>query len=448
MVDGMKKRHLVVIAYPNDWHWVLSLEYTASLLMNNEKVDVLDLSLAGENLLYQAARTSLRRMDFIKSARRYLNSQGLVQYQRKIGIKSKFNQRYDLPAVIDENAHSWKTVYPSLAEACESIRIDTRKHLKAVRLEIRRRQAVSYELSKLDLNIYESIATVNGRFTKNYEIAEHIRKSSAELRLIEFGSTKDKYQVYKVSPHSMAERALQMQNSVKGVPFDEIKSKAKDYFKLRRKIDPSSGISWTGSMSKGLIPQSWSNKKILTLFSSSQREFLGVQDPIPATHFQSQMQAFKSVALNLIENSDWIVVLRLHPRRGTEDHDDEGELWRELSEFPNVHVVSADSPIDSYELGSVSQIVMHFNSSIGPELIFAGHKRVVTLGPTFWNDLSPDSHIQTESKLAQYLKNPWDVTADVDVSKWAYFMGQFGVRFRIVLWDPAKQNWKLSIGDN
>lgn len=442
MTFKTESRVAIIVCYPLDWHWVLSMEAAELLRGENCKIQIIDFSNVGENIVRTYARKIFRKKylgntlkDNIDISYRALNPINYLECrirQRKMVKK--------LPRIIDESTFEFREIYPTLVELTGKITIPSNDHKQLIRQEISKFIGISKRCENLNKNAFDLIVTVNGRFTKNYTLTSHFRNLGVTVKLLEFGSNKEKLQIYDISPHSMKERMLLMQKLQESAPPTLVRQIGDDYIKSLRAFDPWAAHSWTSKMARGLIPEEWKEKKICTFFSSSQREFVGVQDEIEGNKFKNQVEAFSCLVQSLDPN-EWNLILRRHPRKAAGQSDDEDAIWKECLEFSNVHEVGPESEIDSYELGECSEIVAHFNSSIGPELIFRGHKRVITLGPTMWQYLSPESHLPDLTSLNSYLQKPRDVTSGLDLSPWGYYLKSFGSDFSYFHWSASLKRW-------
>jgi hypothetical protein len=218
---------------------------------------------------------------------------------------------------------------------------------------------------------------------------------------------------------------------------------AQEFFHTLRNVDPSAGISWSQSMKLDNTPPFPLEKKVLTFFSSSESEFVGVRDLIPDGSFQNQASALEEI-LRLTDPEEWVIYLRRHPKRpGSSVQDVENHVWSHARKYPHFVEIEPTSDIDSFALAMNSSVVAHFDSSIGPQLINMGHPRVVTLGKSCWEFLDLKHHLTTPSMLEEFFKNPSDYKPNV--LPWAYFRAVYGINFSKFTLNHQNMSWDLSI---
>jgi hypothetical protein len=436
----VKKEHVaIIVCYPNDWHWVLSIEAAEWFKTRYCEVSIVDFSDVGEKILRTLARRAFKREylgNSLKKSKRFTTQ----RINPNIYYEQKKREREALRNLPNESTTNFRGIFPTLVESTGRISINTDEHKKLIRRELSKYVRTAIRCERLLELKFDRVVTVNGRFTKNFAVVDVFRSFGTTVNLVEFGSTKEKFQIYRQSPHSIKERMLLMQELHQGSDMIAVKRIGADYITNLRSFDPWAAYSWTSGMLKGSIPKEWEEKRICTFFSSTQREFIGVQDEIQGDKFKNQVEAFRFL-VKFLNPEEWNLVLRRHPRKAGQNNDEEEDMWREFVEIPNVFEVQPESKIDSYELAECSEVVAHFNSSIGPELIFQGHKKVITLGPTMWEYLSPVSHLSEPSKLKVYLENPGDISHNIDITPWGFYLKRFGEDFSYFKWSDSEGIW-------
>ena len=115
-------------------------------------------------------------------------------------------------------------------------------------------------------------------------------------------------------------------------------------------------------------------------------------------------------------------------------HDPEGRNWSEFKRFKHVKFISPDSNVDSYALGARADLVAHFNSSIGPELVFQGSCPVITLGDNSWELTDSKYLLRNQGDLREFLESQPGIRPRSDAFKWAYYSATFGEKFQLVEW--------------
>jgi len=442
--DKAQQKALVISCYPWEWQEVLTVEGAIELQKSGHQVNYIDLSRYSEGFLKNLMRNTLMQA----RARRneVLKSYGItISYPALEILKARFLflfLKYTLPTYRFMLSSGWENIYPGLVDKTGDPQASAENYPK-----LTRKLAIQdFVFNKLLENCFEhadnyaSTLIVNGRFPLNRNAASYFSKKTS-VDYIEFGANREKFQIYSVSPHSMKNRRELFKNFFEKhqIPETKIESQGQDFFQNRKRFDNQANIDWTRKMKPEKLPLFASSKKTCTFFPTSEKEFAGVADIPSEEHFKNQFEALDSLIACL--GDEWDIYVRRHPKADDSIKDPEKKLWTRFQNFSNVHLIPPDSSVDSYSLGMQSDLVAHYSSFIGPELIFAGHKNVVTLGPTMWEDLDQGRHIHSSIELKKYLSSPARPMAQEKILYVGYFMENFGTQFRAISWNAANGRW-------
>ena len=439
---------LVISCYPWEWQEVLSIEGAIELQQLGHQVNYVDFSNFhggfSKNFIKKLLRRKLnghKKNVILKSfgvtvnyptlpiliARTLLIALKLIPYNFRSMSSSRWESFY--PGLVDETGDPQASAdnYPTLTR-----KLAIEDYLFSKLLE-------KYFKSPEE---YVSALIVNGRFPLNRSAGVFFRKK-LDVNYIEFGSNREKFQIYSSSPHSMKNRKELFRRFLNenSIPEKIIEKEGREFFLNRKKFDDQANINWTRKMTPENLPQLSSSRMTCTFFPTSEKEFTGVADIPSEQNFRNQFDALDSLISCL--GDQWDIFIRRHPKPYDSAKDAESELWNRYQYFANVRMILPDSSVDSYSLGMQSNLVAHYSSSIGPELIFAGHNHVITLGPTMWEDLDQDRHIHNSRELEKYLSNPAKPIGQKEILYVGYFMGTFGKEFRSISWNPTSGNWLL-----
>jgi hypothetical protein len=145
------------------------------------------------------------------------------------------------------------------------------------------------------------------------------------------------------------------------------------------------------------------------------------------------------------QSQNWKVYIRIHPNREPyKQRKSKSEIWENFRKEKSVILIPADSAVDSFALAKACDLVAHFNSSIGPQLIWEGHNGVVTLGPTFWRTLDPEHHFGDSTKLtrfAEQYERDLEISSHINILPWAYYRATRGKKFLFVNYDSETKRW-------
>ncbi|MEM2129768.1 MAG: hypothetical protein QXZ70_04130 [Candidatus Bathyarchaeia archaeon] len=243
------------------------------------------------------------------------------------------------------------------------------------------------------------VITYNGRFACSKPIVDVCKKYSIPLLYHERGATKERYYLSEKSPHDF--KAIRA--SIKEMwesSLDENKEKiAESYFLRKIKGETIGWVSFTENQIKGLIPEK-SKKYRWTYYSSSDDEFIYVEDYIENPIFKSQTEAIKWL-IDYVGNLDDVeLVIRVHPHKQQKSQKLR-DFWNNLN-GRNVLVVPSHSPVDSYALAKSSDLVIVYNSTIGVEAAYLG-KAVITIDDALYKSLNCTYEPLSLQELDNYL---------------------------------------------
>lgn len=445
MVNSIsKKQELLVVCYPNDWHWVLSLEYLFSKGNPVESIQVLDLSQLGEFYLKHRLKKILNRKSFRDSFYKRCKIHG-IKIQRKQSYW--YTTKYFLFSFT--NSLSFKSTnfrtspsFNTIVEKTGSLDFTFKEFRNIVRREEFKRFEVEKSLSEIDFSLYHRIVTVNGRFTKNATVVAHGKSRGCKVDLIEFGSSKTRITVYKKSPHSMQEMQKKINKLWISSDAKYRRVAATEFIAQMRRDHDIYKIGWRSKMQTGFVPPK-AKRLRCTFFASTEIEFAGVGDGTKRGNFENQVQAFQGLC-NILPAEKWEIYLRRHPKNpNSKSEDPEAHLWESFTASSNVIILPPDSPVDSLALGLSSDLNVVFNSFIAMELIVHGARKVITTGPALWSTLLPLQCTPSTSSLRNYLKHMVPVKSVRDIWPWAFYTATHGEKFSQCVWSSRKQKWEL-----
>jgi UDP-N-acetylglucosamine 2-epimerase len=198
-------------------------------------------------------------------------------------------------------------------------------------------------------------------------------------------------------------------------------------------MDPISGIRWTENQRSGQVPFIDSAKKICVYYTSTELEFAVFMDDPKLGEFENQRQAVQAL-IDSLDPNQWTIYIRRHPFSQKTKRDPERKLWKHFENYQNVEIIEPTSNIDSYALAETAHLIAHFNSSIGPELIYQGTCPVITMGDNYWEKVDSEFLIRSTEQLNNFLDKPRKVRPKEDAYPWAYYFAEFGESFELVEW--------------
>ena len=412
----------------------------------NQKFHVLDLSYPGQLELRSFLRWILGGNRLRKSGLKLLEHKKSAKIlKRRVFFRSIFaffdsiKEMTNLePTLSYQNS---TTIYNSCVEKSGNLNPATRKNFGMIFKEVFARNLTRRILENLDYSSYNRVVTVNGRFTKNAVIKEWALSKSIPCRLIEFGANKESFQTYEVSPHSMSELEDKISEFWESAS-DSFRQRVSREYLTKLSVDkPITEINWRAKMQRNLIPP---KEKLYScvFYTSTEAEYAGVGDSVPASKYQNQVQAFRAIVKRL-PTDEWQIFLRRHPSnpRG-EIKDAEHLLWEEFRKFSNVFIIEPESPVDSIALGMSADLAVNYCSIIAMELVARGAQNVITMGPSPWQGLLPERQIESNFALAETLEIMQKKIAAEKILPLCFYLSNHGINFQTTRFLETENNWR------
>jgi|694.fasta_scaffold04272_10 hypothetical protein len=428
---------------PTDWQRVLIGEYALSQLAGQKEIVIYDFESLGEPLLKSLLRTLGVRSKLKRELLKVLRKQGIrIIYPSLLTIiysRIECLNNSKLPTYIESDDLQFSNIYPNLVNLTDELKISVSDNSRTVRHERAKSHGILRALSQVDIDGLKLGVLVNGRFTKSLTIRFYFASTDVPLRILEYASTQERYEIFQISPHSNSELGEKIVSTWNSADPEKRGIVAEEFFETLRHRDPSAGINWTSAMIKNSLPEIPRNKKVLTFFSSSEKEFVGVRDEIAENEFKTQASALNAI-LEIAPGKDWVVYLRRHPKRpDSSGVDVEDAVWEQCRKHDHLIEIDPSSHVDSFALAFESDVVAHYDSSIGPQLINMGHSKVITLSKTSWSSFDEHHNLRTKEVLRSYLNNPGNYLPDV--KPWGYFRAIYGNPIENFVLDRTNMTW-------
>ena len=438
-------KQIVVICYPNDWHWVLSTEFINAHTLDLLDIEVWDLSWAGELGYKNRLKQIIGGSHLQRDCKGWLRKQSVEFKRLSFLTRSKASTREQLDLLLAEhdslNFDIHRTIYNTVVEEVGNLQVETKKYKRQIKKQLQAQIEMQAALDRLSKNDIARLVTVNGRFTKNATVRDWAEANNIPLVLLEFGSTEETFEEFNVSPHSVSEVTTKMIGFWEAAPERLRVEKARRYLSSIAKNDVSR-IQWRAKMVEADLPNFPQDKKICVYFASTESEEAGLGDPVKAGQFKSQVEAFQGLIETLPE-SQWHIFLRRHPRNPENENsfDPEEHLWESFLGVKNVTIIEPDASVDSIELGLYADLVANYWSGIAIELLIRGKNKVITLGDTAWNHFVPTNATRNRVEIKQFLSKPTPDFAVDSIYPWAYYYSSFGKPFELFQFDRNLAKW-------
>lgn len=435
----MQDELVVVIPYDDPFHWVLAaeaLEYHSREYKNRRVVFI---ETDYRRILVQKVK-KLLGYPSIEMKIKEIFSESQVQFEKinlpalsaGVDIKSDSEDNY----VSDDKFQ--RIAYRDLIYLTSSIRIKVSLHKRIIRDILKKMTVLEEAISDMGIS-GKDVILINGSFALDRLLKEKLQDAN-RVQIIEVGATRNQFELWidAQSPFEQTRKMKNLWNTAK-LSIDETEITVNQFINNREKIDVATGIEWTQHMKKNRLPDFDPERKLAVFYSSSDIEFL--EYPADESYeWRTQQEALRML-LQCLDPDQWKVILRKHPvPRGGKSFESFSE-WPSPSEFSNLLILEGDSEVNSYELAEAADIIFHYNSSIGPELILRGFTNIGTLGPTFWHELNPEGHIKNIHQLQERLKDFDFNNSYSSLLPWGIYTAKYGEPFKLMNWS-GNPNWE------
>jgi hypothetical protein len=443
-----KNKTCLVALYNSDWQWALILEYAMNARERQEEIEILDLTGVGCANLREIVRFYHARGKFFLKARRHLEYSGIRVTRPALSlIKLIFGLQYLIKGNMTNNVVA-ESIKSSVSDKISKQSPESKFEKQIQRNEYRAGIEFQNFINKYDFPQQSVYVMVNGRFSKSKLLLNLLQSKSSQSRVLEFGNSPSSLQIFTKSPHNLNEHENQMNKlwdaseSIKRVEIADL------YFRKMRFFDPVASVNWTKNMQLGSLPVGFDPSSFnVVFFTSNNLELLALEHDFKNDIFENQQQAIDAL-FQVFGALGWNLYLRLHPTRESHSSSNGHELsWVKICKKHNATLIGGSSSVDSFALAHGSKVAAHFNSSIGPQLIYENHPAVITLGPTFWKSLASRTHISNKDQLLSYAKDQTWATkmySSSDVLPWAFYRATRGIDFRFVRYDQETARWDIS----
>lgn len=277
----------------------------------------------------------------------------------------------------------------------------------------------------------------NGRFLPEAITAKRANAANLALLYIETFSIdwKDRYWIFQRPVHSANYRSKVMVEFSSKIDSNEL-LKVSSAWLMDRKYGKSQ--KFTSHMTRLYNNESNNNKKLIVFFHSSEDELITTN--LAKSPWVNQFTAIASLKEILNRNTDWKLIVRVHPNLSTKSKR-ERRKWNtfesEMSS-PSVEFIPFDSPINSYDLISLASIVVTFGSTIGVEAVLAG-KLSLLMSNAFHEPMNICRVVHNQEEIEMIMKsflNRSEVPSAENIRAariYAFFMAKAGNRLTEVV---------------
>jgi len=287
----------------------------------------------------------------------------------------------------------------------------------------------------------------NGRTSRQKAARLVAAKRGIKVLLYEAGRAKpNSYYLGTTQPHDRLASQEEVGPLTEGLSATEVSTIAQEWLLSRMGITQGTN-QFSSRWEKSELQRTPEKKAVF--FASSFDEFLAFGPMWNIDRWSHQFEAFDEI-MTILEQSQYSLVLRLHPNLGsksTQYFKNEVTRVRELmANHPGLHVFWHNSPVNSYDLVASADMVIVERSTIGLEANLLG-KPVWVTQASQWDQCIDIRQVLSPEELTTEILKPW--TPDVAKAERfvAYWMIQeYPLRFdwsNWSSWDPEKPPFRL-----
>jgi hypothetical protein len=438
---SVTSRNVLILPYFDQWQWTFAIEFALKMRARGESVSIMKLEILGRHNVKRILKRIIGYSQVTRSLIRTLESEGveIIQDWRRPqlgGYKAKF----DAEGNFSEEDLFQFIAFPHIVNDVMSTDLSDPQYGKAISRRVKEVKLTYQTLGRYQYSSDSDIYTVNGRFCKNKAIKSYFGiNSNNSVQILESASP-GKYEILED-----AQSVMEWQSKIAKHWMDSLDpykhASAEEFFEEKAKAIAARKDFWTSQMSEGSLPELDWDKKICTFYSTTEIEFVGGGGNRPEGEIASQIEAIKALRTKL-PLSEWELVVRRHPTLPGAGKSMDETLSRHLNAIEGIVEVSGESPVDSYALALKSDLVTHYGSTIGADLVYQGKKPVYALGRTPWQEFDPSHHLLTHESLEELDLLNLTISDQTSVYPWGYYQRSGGIDFEFLKHDN-QLGWHL-----
>lgn len=279
----------------------------------------------------------------------------------------------------------------------------------------------------------------NGRFADVYPVVAYCQQIDLPFTCLETERSNRKYDIYVNDlPHSIRLRQEKIERlwQDENIPQLEKEQKANDWFQRKRKGQAVNVKNFIGQQEKGSLPANFDPAKLnVAIFNSSEDEMVAIRE-WKNTLINNQNDGIRWLVHACRDQPAIHFYLRVHPN--LEGVDSEQVRGIQAMDYPNLTVIPADDPIDTYALMDAVNKVVSFGSTTGIEATYWG-KPSILVGRAIYDHADCVYKPTSKDQLLQ-----WILDADLPPKPqsatflFAYYVKNRGIPFQ---WFQWKGKW-------
>ena len=346
-----------------------------------------------------------------------------------------FFENYDSlkKLTIDNYDVGW-SLLSSLVSQTRNPNVNLSEYKKQLVTNYQESVAIYYRaIDQINLHKFDRVYVFNGRLSYTKALFRAAQKCGVDCYLMERGSTYKKYALLKNHTiHNISkfkENALELWESE---PNEAKKRQiSNDFYENRRKGIIGSWHSMTQAQKEGLLPENWDfSKKNICYFSSSDDEFISIDDSWKNPYFENQLEIIEYLCAMMKSDAfeNHHLYVRVHPNAN-----ELGEAYvNRLMQFDNnvnITILHPTSSVSSYALLDAAEVVVTMGSTIGYEAVYA-KKYTIQLGKSLYYDLEGPINPKNKEEIESLILNSHQRQVPLETIILGYYMNSYGLDFK------------------
>ena len=284
--------------------------------------------------------------------------------------------------------------------------------------------------SRFRKNRPDMVYVFNGRFAAMRAVLRACQAEGVDCRIHERGCTFRHYQIWEnYLPHDIDYQRERMQLHWENAEsLGDRETKAAEWFKGRVQRVETNWVSFVKGQEEGCLPEGWdSQRKNIVIFTTSEDEFVAIDDCWDGHLYPNQSEAILSIANEFLnKDPNVMITVRMHPNVAGVDNARNDQMKR-LS-LANLRIVAPETKVDSYHLMQQADTVVTFGSTIGIEAVF-WNKPSVLLGPCFYRHLKGPYCPEHRREVVELLSGDLLPMADHEALIYGYWQSTHGIKY-------------------
>ena len=288
-----------------------------------------------------------------------------------------------------------------------------------------------YTISQIKKNNFDCIYIFNGRFYDARAVLRAAEYMKVDCYVHERGSDLNKFSLTKNTfPHDKT----YFNNKVQELWLQNLNSNlktniAKTFYENRRKGIIKNWVSFTNNQILNYLNLK-NDKKIITLFTSSEDEFMSIDSSYENGVFKSQLDALDYISILMSkELIEFQLIVRMHPnsKRMGKDYIDSYLRYKKH----NIIIIGPEDLINSYYILDKTEIVLTYGSTIGLEATYYG-KKTIDLSNGIYSKLDGPKKLLIKEQLIEFIFSEqlfYSYSMDA-VIKTGYYLETYGQNFK------------------